>query len=173
MEMISIVKATESDSQLLSELATETFIESHGTCTKAEDINVYVAEKLNTNILKEELSDSKNIYHLIYFNNQVAGYSKIILDLPYSNSEKRNIAKLDRLYLLKKYYDLNLGSELFKFNINLIKRNNQAGVWLFVWKENQRAVRFYLKNGFVIIGSYDFKISETHSNPNHQMLLRF
>jgi ribosomal protein S18 acetylase RimI-like enzyme len=66
---------------------------------------------------------------------------------------------------------LHLGQQLLDFNINLIKENNQAGVWLFVWQENERAINFYIKNGFVVIGSFEYKISENHSNPNYQMLL--
>jgi ribosomal protein S18 acetylase RimI-like enzyme len=171
--MTSIVKASEKDFQLLSEIATLTFIESHGSSAKQEDINIYVTEKYNENIFKEELSDAKNIYHIIYYVNNPAGYSKIIFDTSYPNSKIKNIAKLERLYLLKEFYNLKLGSALFHCNIDLSKRNHQMGMWLYVWKENERAVNFYKKNGFVIIGSHDFKISETHSNPNHQMFLRF
>jgi diamine N-acetyltransferase len=171
--MISIVKATQQDFQLLSEIAILTFIESHGNSAKAEDINIYVTEKYSEKAFKEELRDAKNIYHVIYHDNRAVGYSKIIFDTPYQNSQIRNIAKLERLYLLKEFYNLKLGVKLFQFNIDLLKRNNQLGIWLFVWKENQRAIKFYKTNGFVIIGSHDFKISETHSNPNHQMFLRF
>jgi ribosomal protein S18 acetylase RimI-like enzyme len=170
--MTSIVKANKNDSRLLSEIAKLTFIESHGSSAKSEDINLYISEKYSEDIFKKELSDKKNTYHIIYHNNHVAGYSNIILNSTYTNSEIENIAKLDRLYLLKEFYNLKLGLDLFEFNINLAKQNNQKGIWLFVWKENQRAVKFYTKSGFIIIGSHDFKISETHSNPNHQMFLR-
>src|SRR6185295_4739462 len=105
--------------------------------------------------------------------NRVAGYSKIILDTPYPGSQIKNIAKLERFYLLKEFYDLKLGLKLFQFNIELSKTNDQNGIWLFVWKENQRAVNFYKRSRYLIIGSHDFKISETHANPNHQMFLRF
>jgi ribosomal protein S18 acetylase RimI-like enzyme len=171
--MTSIVRAGKKDYQLLSEIAKQTFIESHGHSASAEDINTYVTEKYRPHVLKEELSERKNIYFIIYNNKRAAGYSKIIFDTPYADSSIKNIAKLERLYLLKEFYNLKLGAELFQFNVDFSKKNNQKGIWLFVWKENQRAVNFYKKNGFVIVGSYDFKISETHSNPNHQMLLRF
>ena len=46
-------------------------------------------------------------------------------------------------------------------------------MWLYVWTENHRAVNFYNNLGFKIVGEYDFKIFETHSNPNHQMLLSY
>lgn len=169
--MISIIKANKDDPQLLSEIATRTFIESHGNCAKPEDVRFYIAEKYGATIFEKELMNEKNNYYLIYHNNQVAGYSNLILNSPYEGSEMENVAKLERIYLLEEFYDLKLGLTLFEFNVGLAKQNNQKGIWLFVWKENHRAIRFYTKNGFTIIGSYDFKISETHSNPNHQLFL--
>ena len=100
--MTSIVKANKNDSRLLSEIAKLTFIESHGSSDKSEDINLYISEKYSDGIFKKELSDKKNTYHIIYHNNHVAGYSNIILNSPYTNSEIEHIAKLDRLYLLKR-----------------------------------------------------------------------
>ena len=171
--MILIVRANEKDSQLLSELAKQTLLESHANSPAAEGLNNYVAENYSEDVLKAELRNEKNIYHIIYYNNRAAGYSKIILDTSYPQSEIKNIAKLDRLYLLKEFYDLKLGQVLFNFNVEFLKRNGQAGIWLYTWKGNQRAINFYKKNGFVITGSHDFKISETLSNPNHQMLMKF
>ena len=68
---------------------------------------------------------------------------------------------------------LGLLKTIHYLDIDLSKQNNQAGMWLYVWKENERAVNFYIKNEFVITGSFDFKISDTHSNPNHLMFLKY
>ncbi len=171
--MTSIARTGIKEAQLLSEIAKRSFIESHGHSADPAEINTYVTEKYSLDVFKAELSDPNNIYHIIYKDDRPAGYSKIVFDTPYVNSQIKNIAKFERLYLLKEFYDLKLGSALFRFNIDLSKKNNQSGAWLFVWKENQRAVDFYKKNGFRIIGSHDFKISETYSNPNHQMFLEF
>jgi len=169
--MTSIVKANEKDIKLLADIGRVSFIESHGNSASEADINKYVNEKYTYEVFKEEISDPENIYHIIYYNDQPAGYSNINFNAKHSNIQMKNITKLDRIYLLKEFYGLKLGYELFTFNVELSKKNNQAGMWLFVWKENQRAVNFYIKTGFNIIGSHDFKLSETHSNPNHQMLL--
>ncbi|MFI5186811.1 MAG: GNAT family N-acetyltransferase [Chitinophagales bacterium] len=171
--MISIIRAKEKDSQLLSGIGKTSFIESHGNSAAAAEINSYLDEKFNDEVLKEELSDPKNIYHIIYHDDQPAGYSKIIFNVPHSTIQIKNITKLERFYLLRAFYNLNLGLELLRYNIELSKKNNQAGMWLFVWRENHRAVRFYKKNGFIVIGSYDFKLTETHSNPNYQMFLSY
>jgi diamine N-acetyltransferase len=169
----SIAIANEKDSQVLAEIGKASFIESHGISASPKDINSYVSKTYTSDVFKAELSDEKNIYHIIYYNKLPAGYSKIIFNTPNSNIPTENITKLERLYLLKEFYNLKLGLELFNFSIELSKRNNQEGMWLFVWKENQRAVSFYKRVGFKITGSYDFKLTETHSNPNHQMFLKY
>ena len=172
-QMIVIVKAGVTDASMLTDLGRKCFEESHGMSASITEINSYLAEKYTDEVFRSELSDSKNNFQIIYYENEPVGYSKIIFNASHPNIEILNVTKLERLYLLKKYYNLKLGLALFQFNMELSKQNNQAGMWLYVWKENHRAVHFYKKAEFEIIGSYDFKLTETHSNPNYQMLLRF
>jgi len=169
----SIIRATAKDAVLLAAIARDTFIESHGHSAPAADIDAYINEKYSTAVFIEELNDPGNIYHILYHEGKAAGFSKIIFDLPYTGSTLQNIAKLERIYLLKAFYGLQLGLQLLRFNMALCQQHHQQGIWLYVWKENARAVHFYTRAGFSIIGSYDFKISATHANPNHQMLLEF
>ena len=119
------------------------------------------------------MQDPENIYHILYYNNKAAGYYKIILNSPYENCTIQQISNFERLYLQKEFYNVHLGQQLFDFNANIIKESSRSGIWLFMWKENQRAFNFFNKKSFIIIGSHDFKISENLSNPNHQMQLRF
>jgi diamine N-acetyltransferase len=169
----SIIKAGAKDAALLSTLAISTFMQSHGHSAPEADINTYIAEKYNDAVITEELNDPKNIYHILYHDRIAAGFSKMVFDLPFENSDQQNMAKLERIYILQEFYNLKLGKALLQFNIDLAKQYRQAGLWLYVWKENTRAFNFYTRAGFTIIGSYDFKVSATHSNPNHQLLLLF
>ena len=171
--MASIIRATKSDAELLSDLGRKTFIESHGHSAPKEDIENYINENYTSEVFQEELSTTENIYHIIYYEGQPVGFTKIILNYPIENIETKNVTKLERIYLLKEFYHLKLGLELMNFNVEFSKRNNQAGMWLYVWTENERAFNFYKKNGFEIIGSHDFKISINHSNPNHIMFLKY
>lgn len=171
--MISIRRANENDNKLLADIGKTTFIESHGNSASPKDINSYIDKNLNPQSFKDELIDTNNIYHLIYYNQQPVGFSKIIFNIPNHNTDILNITKLERIYVLKEFYGLKLGFQLLDHNISLSRTKGQSGIWLNVWTKNQRAIDFYKKAGFEIIGSYDFKISENHSNPNHQMLLKF
>lgn len=169
--MTVIVKAGSNDVELLAGIARTSFMESHGHSAGAEDIHAYINDTYSDAAFKEELQNEKNLYHIIYTDGRAAGYSKIALNA--SCEGINNITKLERFYLLKEFYGLKLGRELLGFNIELAKRNGQAGMWLYVWKENERAVHFYTRAGFRITGSHDFRLSPTHTNPNHRMLLEW
>jgi diamine N-acetyltransferase len=171
--MIIIQRAVHADALLLADIGRKTFIESHGHSAPAPDIDGYVSHKYNVRFIEEELNDAENIYHIIYYNGLAAGFSKIILNNPYPLIEAPAVTKLEKIYLLKEFHDLKLGLTLLEFVIGLSKQGNQMGMWLYVWLENERAFTFYRKNGFKIIGSAGFKISETHSNPNHVMYLQY
>ena len=172
-QMITTVKATTEDAELLADIGGITFVESHGSSAAPEEIDTYVNEKYSPDVLRQELSDSRNIYYVIYHDEKPAGYSKIIFDFPHPNIPEKNITKLERIYLLKEFYGFKVGAQLFNFNLELSKNNTQAGMWLYVWEENHRAIAFYEKAGFKIIGSGDFRLTQTHSNPNHLMYLKY
>lgn len=171
--MFKIEKATSKDALMLSMVGKTAFLEAHGHSAPKNDIDNYIINNFNEENFKKELENATNLYHTIYFNDTIAGYSKIVLNATNDNISSKNSTNLSRLYLLKEFYGFNLGKELFDFNIDISKENNQKGMWLFVWVENFRAIRFYEKMGFVKVGKFDFKISETHYNPNHVMYLEF
>ena len=116
--------------------------------------------------IEGELSNESNVYHLIYVNEELAGYSKIIYSTAYKNLTQPNSAKLERLYVLKKFHDLKIGKQLMDFNLKIVKQNAQSGLWVYVWTENQRAFRFYKNYGFQQIAETILQISARHSNPN-------
>jgi len=169
----AIVRATQDDVALLADIGRQSFMESHGHSAAKEDINAYADEKYSHAAVRADLGDAGNIYHLLYRGDQPAGYAKIVLNAPHPNIAPENTAKLERLYLLRAFYGLQLGARLLSFNIALSKQHAQAGMWLFVWTENHQAIGFYEKAGFKTIGSHDFKLTGTHSNPNYQMLLEY
>lgn len=171
--MISIVPAGLKDVPQLARMGGQTILESHGHSQPAEVMHRYVAEKFSEAALEEELSDPTNIFRLIYYKDQLAGYSKIIYNVPIAPVPLPNITKLERLYLLQTFYDKKLGHQLLQFNIDLSKQQGQGGMWLYVWKGNERAIRFYERASFAIVGDGYFRLTDTHANPNWQMFLRY
>lgn len=158
---------------ILADIGRRSFIESHWKSASADDIETYVSNNYNKEVFTKDLTDPTKHYSLVEMDNVIAGYSCISINTQNESIPLTNIAKLDRLYLLKEYYDKGLGQKLFNHNVRLCKENNQTGLWLFVWKKNYRAIAFYLKMGCIIVGTQDFWLTPDHANPNYIMLLLF
>lgn len=170
-ESIHIRKCEARDTELITNLAVQTFKESHGHSAPKEDIENYLSKAFTQSSISQELSDAKNVFHLLYLGDIPIGYSKLKLDTAIVKEGHTALGKLERIYVLSEFHGLGFGKKLMDHAINLAKEKDQKGMWLYTWTENQQAIDFYLRYGFEIIGKYDFRISATHVNPNHQMLL--
>ena len=171
--MIDIRKATTKDLHLLASLSTESFIPAHGHSAPKDDISSYIEANFSIENFKKEIINPNFEYYLIFHKSKVAGYSKIIFNYPTNHISDSKVTKMERLYLLKEFYGLEIGLKLMKFNTELAKKKEQSGIWLEVWIKNFRAIKFYKKVGFEIVGEANFTVSKTHSNPNYIMYLEF
>jgi ribosomal protein S18 acetylase RimI-like enzyme len=171
--MISIVQLTPSDAALLATIGGITLLQSHGHSAPAEIMQAYVDKSFSEEACLAELLDENNIFHAIFYNNQPAGYSKIVFNYRHPAVALQPVTKMERLYLLKEFYKLKLGQQLMQHAIDLSKEAGEKGMWLNVWKGNERAIRFYQKQGFETVGESDFVLTATHSNPNWVMLLQY
>jgi diamine N-acetyltransferase len=53
-----------------------------------------------------------------------------------------------------------VAQKLYEKALDLAKQSAVDFVWLGVWEENARAIRFYQKNGFVEFDRHIFKLGE-------------
>lgn len=169
--MTSIEKATIKNCKLLSKIGIASFMFSHGHSSPKKDLEDFILKNLSEERFLKAVTDQNNHFYTIVFNNKIVGYSLVIFNEENNYIKKKNSAYLSRIYLLEAYHGLGLGKNLFDFIKTLCIQNQQSGIWLKVWIENYRAITFYKKLGFQIIGESLYKISENHSNPNHIMYL--
>lgn len=166
-------RLTPADAALLAQMGGQSLIESHGHSAPAEIMQAYRQKSFSEEACRAELVEEQNIFFAVFFNNSPAGYSKIILHTPHLAVDLQPVTKLERLYLLQEFYGLKLGHRLLQQAIAFSKENADTGMWLEVWKGNERAIRFYQKQGFQTVGELEFVLTETHVNPAWVMWLRY
>jgi ribosomal protein S18 acetylase RimI-like enzyme len=171
--MISFVPLTSADAPLLARIGGISLLESHGHSAPIEIMQAYVNKSFTMEVCHAELADIANIFSAVYYNDQPAGYSKISLNTPHAAISLSPVTKLERLYLLKEFYDLKLGHHLLQQAFDRSKSVHDKGMWLEVWKGNDRALHFYEKQGFVAVGETNFRITISHANPALVMLLTY
>lgn len=171
MENFTISKVTIEDAKIIATLGAATFLESHGASASTIELDYYIKRNYSILPIQQELQIPTNNYHLIHSGNEPIGFSNLLFNKPNRQLPTTPVAKLDRIYILEKFQGRGLGKRLFDFNFKEASKNNQKGIWLYTWTGNKKAIDFYLKVGFEIIGKHSFPISPNHSNPNYLMYL--
>ena len=76
--MISFVPLTSADAPLLASIGRTSLLELHGNSAPIEIMQAYVNQCFTMEVCHAELADTANIFSAVYYNDQPAGYSKII-----------------------------------------------------------------------------------------------
>jgi diamine N-acetyltransferase len=67
-------------------------------------------------------------------------------------------AELARLYVDAAWHGSGLASAMLGEIERIAHRWGASTIWLSVWTRNPRAIRFYRKHGFAIVGSVEFRL---------------
>ncbi len=158
--MIKIKPAKEQEAQLLALLATVTYAESHGHFIEdQEDLKNYLQSAFSVATVTQELADEQNLFYIIYVDELPVGYAKLVLNAFHENASVKTSCRLERIYVLADYIPLKLGQQLLDYMEEEAKKLALEEMWLSVYVKNKRAIRFYEKNNFHIVGELMFSVN--------------
>ncbi|MCL6265121.1 GNAT family N-acetyltransferase [Flagellimonas myxillae] len=159
--MIQLREATPDDAVIISLLARFTFTETFGHYfTDPTDLEKYLDQTFKVPKLRASLAKPKNIFWLAYVDELPVGYAKLKLDSPSPFLDADRVCQLQKIYVLKDFLSQKIGLELQNVLLDKAKTLGFQKIWLSVLKENTRAIRFYLKNGFNTVGDHHFSIGQ-------------
>lgn len=156
MNTIEIRKATVSDLETIQNISSQTFKETFAAVNTPENISNYVKESFNLEQLKTELNNANSQFYVAYSNAEAVGYLKINFGDAQTESINENALEVQRIYVLQNFHGKNIGQLLLDEVKKIAKSSGVDSVWLGVWEENHRALRFYTKNGFVVFDKHVF-----------------
>ena len=157
---MKIRKINIDDLETLRNLSIQTFKETFEEVNTEEDMQKYLHENLSIEKLKSELENPNSEFYFAENNDEILGYLKLNFKDAQTEKLEENHFEIERIYVLKAFLGQKIGQILFDKAIEIGREKNLEYVWLGVWEENHRAIRFYEKNGFEIFGKHDFVLGE-------------
>lgn len=165
MSTIEIRVATESDATHISLLGKITFTETFGHLFRdPKDLQDYLETTFSASKIAASLLKSTSVFWIAFAEAKPVGYAKLKLDSRSSFIDAIAVCQLQKIYVLKEFISLKIGRELQSQLFLKAKALGYEHIWLSVLNSNERAIRFYKKNGFDIIGNHDFTIGKEHFN---------
>ncbi|PRY08978.1 spermine/spermidine N-acetyltransferase [Pontibacter ummariensis] len=158
MENIEIRRVTVNELDQLQRIGRQTFSETFSSGNSEENMRVYLENGFSTEKLEAELTNKNSEFYFALFENWVIGYLKINFGQSQTEIKDENTLEIERIYVLKEFHGKKVGQILYEKAMEISRQKGVDYVWLGVWEENPRALRFYEKNGFVEFDRHIFKL---------------
>jgi len=168
----SLRRATPADLASFCEFSRRTFVATYGAFHAPERMARHVAERLNDQRLGEELADPSRTV-LVLAEAQAAvwvGYAMLRSGDGPSEVKAARPVEIERFYVDHAWHGRGLAAPLMAAALDAARATGHDVAWLGVWEQNPRAVRFYEKAGFRIVGRHHYVFDGTPED-DHLMAL--
>ncbi len=149
-------RATTADAQALSSLSAAIFPLGCPANTKPEDLAEYVGQELTVERFRALLEDDRNAILAVDISNKLAGYALISRGSLAPHMQVPVGLELRKFYIEAAYHGRGVAHALMKEVLAIAANERDATLWLSVFSGNERAISFYKKCGFRIVGTQDF-----------------
>jgi ribosomal protein S18 acetylase RimI-like enzyme len=153
-----IRKATTGDAELLAQLGAVTFTEAFGAVNTQEDLESYLQTAFSITQIHSEIAEPGNVFFILYQHNEAIAYAKLNSNEKLNSLEGKKIMQIQRIYARRKALGTGAGAQLMQQCIDEAQSHGVEVLWLTVWQQNLRAIEFYKKWGFEVIGEKQFMV---------------
>jgi diamine N-acetyltransferase len=160
MSNIEITRVLTTDLKQLQIIGRQTFLETFSEGNSEENMKMYLEEGFAEEKLLSELQNPNAEFYFATSEGDVIGYLKLNFGDSQTELKDNSALEIERIYVLKDFHGKSVGQLLYKKALEIAHNKKVSYVWLGVWEENQRAISFYKKNGFVEFDKHIFKLGD-------------
>ncbi len=157
---VNIKKCRLEDLQTLQYISIETFNDTFKDQNSPENMTAYLERSFNLKQLEKELSNSSSAFYFVYYENEAAGYLKINTNDAQTEEIGEEALEIERIYIKANFQKHGLGKYLLNKALDIARELGKMKIWLGVWEQNENAIAFYKKMGFVQTASHSFYMGD-------------
>lgn len=158
MERITVSKALTSDVKTLQTIGKQTFFETFAADNAEEDMNEYLEKNFTVEKITKELNNPESTFFIAWQDTDAIGYLKLNTGAAQTELQDDTALEIERIYIKSDYQGKKIGQILYDKALETANAQHKKSIWLGVWEENLRAIKFYEKNGFVAFDKHIFKM---------------
>jgi ribosomal protein S18 acetylase RimI-like enzyme len=167
---LSIRPATAADAARVAQFAARTFSDTYAAFNSPEDMAAHLSASYSATKQKNELADPAAAYLLAEEAGRLIGYGYVVLGHGPPGIPLDGPAELVRFYVASDWHGRGVAQVLMTACVADARCRGGRTLWLGVWQENPRAIAFYRKAGFRVVGTTSFRLG-SQVQADHVMLL--
>ena len=161
---IGLRRATPADAANLAAFAAAAFGDSFGAQNRPEDMAAYLASAFGEPLQHAELTDPRCTVFLGERDGEIAGYAMLRDGTAPQCVADSSAIEIARLYAGQRWIGAGIGALLMQRCLVEAASRGRRTIWLGVWERNMRAIGFYQRWHFTIVGSQPFQLGSDRQN---------
>ena len=163
--MTTVRRAEAEDAAALASVAASTFALACPPTTTQVAVEHFIANNLTEPHFERYLGDPNRELLIVEVDGVPAGYTMIAHGDPADPDVAASISvtptsELSKCYVLEGFHGAGVARTLIEASVETGRAHGSAAMWLGVNQHNERANRFYEKNGFSIVGTKRFRVGD-------------
>jgi len=162
-DTLLIRRATHADAEPLAELALRSFMDTFAAQNHPDDIAAYTARTYGPARQAAELANPDIVTLVGEVDGRMAAYAQLRrggapgVDGP-------EPVEVMRFYVDRPWHGRGVAHRMMDAALRTAREQGARTVWLAVWEHNPRAMAFYAKHGFRVVGAQEFWMGSDRQN---------
>jgi len=162
---VTLRRATPSDAPALSTLAARLFEQTYEAANRPDDMRDYLAAAFSADAQRNELAHAERVVWIAEDATAAPiGYAALRRGSAASGVGGARPAEIERIYADRAWHGRGVGDTLMRACVEQARAWSCDVIWLGVWERNPRAIAFYGKNGFRVVGQQAFRLGRDVQN---------
>ncbi len=157
---LRIRPATLADAALIAKLGAETFVTSFGAQNTPENLAKHLAKAFGEEIQKREIANPEITYFIAELDGRIAGYAQVHEGEAPECVTGPAPVEVRRFYVVHDFHGTGIAQVLMSACAAEARRRGGRTLWLGVWDQNPRGIRFYTKFGYRDVGGQTFMLGD-------------
>lgn len=160
MNQIIVSEASINDLETIKRIGRETFFETFAESNTEADMKQYLDDNFSDSKLAGELSHTDSCFFIAWEGKSPIGYMKLNTGKAQTELRDEVSLEIERIYVKQAFHGKKVGQILYDKALEIARQLKKEYIWLGVWEENPKAIRFYEKNGFFAFDKHIFIVGE-------------
>jgi ribosomal protein S18 acetylase RimI-like enzyme len=166
--LTNIRQAEVREAASLAELAERTFRDTFAHVNRAEDIDLHCRNSYRESIQAAEIRDPNRTTLVCHVGDSLIAYGQLRWESSPRCVIATRSAEIQRLYVDAPWHGKGVAQALMISLLDTAVAGGADVAWLGVWEQNPRAIAFYAKSGFAVVGDHVFVVGK---DPQRDLVL--
>ena len=153
---VKIRYGTALDNVILSEFGRKAFDDTFRAENDPDNMAAYLTGAFSPEKQAAELVDPASVFLMAEIEGALVGFARLLEGESPAFLDAKKPIELVRIYAGKEWIGQGVGSALMRESLEEAVRKGCDVIWLGVWEQNERAIRFYYRWGFHERGRQEF-----------------